>query len=287
MGDYRRAATVLGQTVELLQGDLARARFGRSLYSAVTARVILAVCLAELGEFRQATAIAEEGLQIAQALQQSSSLLIALRGVCTPLLHQGRFHDALPWLERAFALCTPDLVGWHSSTLAARGYAYAMTGRLPEALPQLKQAVELARRVDRRNETRWLAYLSEVYMRADRQADARAIAEQLLALSHERREQGIEAWGLSLLGAIAVHGGLSDAAHAETSYRQALAVAETLGMRPLQAHCHYGLGTLYAQLGQREQARTALSTAIALYRAMAMTFWLPQTEAALAQVEGR
>ena len=55
-------------------------------------------------------------------------------------------------------------------------------------------------------------------------------------------------------------------------------------MRPLQAHCHRGLGTLYAAAGQRAQARTELSTAIALYRAMDMTFWLPQTEAALAQV---
>jgi len=58
-------------------------------------------------------------------------------------------------------------------------------------------------------------------------------------------------------------------------------------MRPLVAHCHRGLGTLYAAAGQREQARTELSTAIALYRDMEMTFWLQPTEAALAQVEGR
>ena len=44
---------------------------------------------------------------------------------------------------------------------------------------------------------------------------------------------------------------------------------------------------LYAATGQQEQARTALSTAIEMYRAMEMQFWLPQTEAALAQVEGR
>ena len=74
---------------------------------------------------------------------------------------------------------------------------------------------------------------------------------------------------------------------AEAHYRQALALAEELGMRPLQAHCHRGLGTLYAKIGQREQARAELSTAIDLYRAMDMTFWLPQAEAALAQVEGR
>ena len=68
-------------------------------------------------------------------------------------------------------------------------------------------------------------------------------------------------------------------------YRQAPALAEALGMRPLQAHCHRGLGTLYAAAGQWEQARTALSTAIEMYTSMAMTFWLPETEAALAQVE--
>jgi len=58
-------------------------------------------------------------------------------------------------------------------------------------------------------------------------------------------------------------------------------------MRPLQAHCHHGLGRLYHQTGRAEPARAALSTAIDLYRAMDMTFWLPQAEAALAQVEGQ
>jgi class 3 adenylate cyclase len=74
-------------------------------------------------------------------------------------------------------------------------------------------------------------------------------------------------------------------AETRSAYREALALAEALGMRPLQAHCHRGLGTLYGITDQREQARTALSTAIALYRAMEMTFWLPETEAALAQVD--
>jgi hypothetical protein len=73
---------------------------------------------------------------------------------------------------------------------------------------------------------------------------------------------------------------------AEAHYQQALALAEQLGRRPLVAHCHRGLGRLYATTGQREQARAELSAAIDLYRAMEMTFWLPQTEAALAQMEG-
>jgi hypothetical protein len=55
-------------------------------------------------------------------------------------------------------------------------------------------------------------------------------------------------------------------------------------MLPLQAHCRLGLGTLYAKLGRQEPARMELSAAIKLYRSMAMTFWLPQAEAALAEV---
>ena len=68
-------------------------------------------------------------------------------------------------------------------------------------------------------------------------------------------------------------------------YQQALALAEELGMRPLQAHCHRGLGMLYTRIGQSAQARAELSSAMEMYRTMDMTFWLPQVEAVLAQVE--
>jgi hypothetical protein len=61
---------------------------------------------------------------------------------------------------------------------------------------------------------------------------------------------------------------------------------EALGMRPLQAHCYLGLGTLYSKGAQREQARAEISAALTLYRDMEMTFWLPQAEAMLAQTEG-
>ena len=74
---------------------------------------------------------------------------------------------------------------------------------------------------------------------------------------------------------------------AEEHYRQALSLAEELSMRPLQAHCHLGLGTLYVKVSRLEQARAGLSAAIDLYRAMDMTFWLPQAEAALLQMVAR
>jgi Flp pilus assembly protein TadD len=132
-----------------------------------------------------------------------------------------------------------------------------------------------------------LSTLSEAHLRAGRLEEASTRAARALALARTNQERGSEAYVLRLLGDIAAHRDPPEVDEADASYRQALALAEALGMRPLQAHCYRGLGTLYARTGQRDQARTALETAIDLYRAMKMTFWLPQTEAALAQVEGR
>src|SRR5262249_45518210 len=98
---------------------------------------------------------------------------------------------------------------------------------------------------------------------------------------------GNEAYALRLLGDIASHRIPPDVDQAAAHYHQALALTEELGMRPLQAHCHCGLGMLYAATNQREQARTALSTAIRMYHAMEIAFWPPQAEAVLTQVEGR
>ena len=124
-------------------------------------------------------------------------------------------------------------------------------------------------------------------MLAGRLEEAQTLAESALTLARAHQERSNEAYALRLLGEVAVPREPPDCALAEAHYQQAHALAEELGMRPLQAHCHRGLGTLYAMTGQREQARTALSTAIEMYRAMAMTFWLPQAEAALAQMDGR
>jgi tetratricopeptide (TPR) repeat protein len=123
---------------------------------------------------------------------------------------------------------------------------------------------------------------SEAYVLAGRVEEARHLALQALDLVRTRKERGHEAWTLRLLGELAAQPKPPDGEQAEASYRQALALAEELGMRPLVARCHPGLGKLYARLDRREQAHTALSAAIRLYHAMDMTFWLPQAEAAMA-----
>jgi tetratricopeptide (TPR) repeat protein len=124
-------------------------------------------------------------------------------------------------------------------------------------------------------------------MLAGQLEEAHVLAEGALALANRHQEQGNRAYALLLLGQIAARWAPPECEHAEAHYQQALTLAKELSMRPLQAHCHRGLGALYAQTGRRAQARTALGSAIALYRTMDMTFWLPQAEATLAQVDRR
>src|SRR5262249_42603817 len=132
-----------------------------------------------------------------------------------------------------------------------------------------------------------LTLLSEVCRLEGCRDEAWQHARQALDLARQLKKRGAEARALHQLGTVYAHADPPDTVQAEPHYQQALALAQELGMRPLQAHSHLSLGTLYTQTGQQEQARAALTAAIDLYRAMDMTFWLPQAEAALAQVEGQ
>jgi tetratricopeptide (TPR) repeat protein len=172
-------------------------------------------------------------------------------------------------------------------TAASLGYAVALQGQLVEGRALLEKAIGIAIRTGARQRPRWVAWLSEVCRLAGRGEEAWQHAHQALALARQQQERGEEVFALHQLGVVHAHVNPPDTEQAEAHYRQALALAKELGMRPLQAHCHRGLGMLYAATGPREQARAELAASIALYRDMDMTFWLPETEAALAQVEGQ
>ena len=86
---------------------------------------------------------------------------------------------------------------------------------------------------------------------------------------------------LRLLGEIAAHGDPQDADAARRHYTSALARSEELGMPPLQAHCHLGLGRLFLRTGKHPQAQEHLSRAVTMYRELDMGSWLARAEAAV------
>jgi len=215
--------------------------------------------------------------------------MVAAWGLGLLALRQGDLSRALPVLARAVGIAQDmDLPAWFQRIAPVLGAAYTLDGRVADAVPLLTQAMEQAMAMEIVDFQAFCRLsLGEAYLLTGHLEEAQALAERALAHAREHQERGNEAYALRLLGEITAHRAPPQVNETAAYYQQALTLAEELGMRPLQAHCHRGLGTLYATTGQREQARIALSTAITLYRAMEMIFWLPQTEAALAQVEGR
>jgi class 3 adenylate cyclase/tetratricopeptide (TPR) repeat protein len=288
-GDYRQAMDANRRAMALLEGERRDERFGQPVLPAVRCRTYLCLCLAEVGAFAEGMAVGEEGVHIAEAVQHPVSLVSAYRSVGLLSLRQGALHQALPLLERAAGICEEADLPFHFSLLApALGAAYVLCGRVDEAVRLLERVVEQTTSSGRLSGQPPLLFnLGEAQLRAGRLEAARTLAVRALEQARTHQERGHEAYALRLLGDIAAHRNPPQVEEAQTSYRQALALAEELGMRPLVAHCRLGLGTLYAHTGQREQAHAELAAAIELYRAMDMTFWLPQAEAALAQVDGR
>jgi hypothetical protein len=122
--------------------------------------------------------------------------------------------------------------------------------------------------------------VGEAYLLEGRVEEAALWARHALEVTRGRAERGHEAWALRLLADAACH---RAPAEAEVLYRDALALAEELGMMPLRGHCHMGRGRLRNRNGDRDGARADLSAAVALFRSMDMALWLPDAEAELAR----
>jgi class 3 adenylate cyclase/tetratricopeptide (TPR) repeat protein len=288
-GDYRRAIACFGQTVASLEGARRREFLGLTMPPAVFSHALLAVCHAALGTFAEGRTFGDEGLRIAEAADHPGSLMFASWGIGLLSLRQGDLPRAFPPLERAMGICQDaDIPYYFPSMAAALGAAYTLSGRIANAVPLLTQAMKQAIAMERVDlEASCGLSLGEAQMLAGRVEEAHALAERALAHARAHQERGFETYALRLLSDIAARRESPESEAAEAYYQQAIALAEDLGMRPLLAHCHRGLGTLYLKIERPEQARAELSAAIELYRAMEMTFWLPQAEAALAQVAGR
>jgi tetratricopeptide (TPR) repeat protein len=245
--------------------------------------------LGQLGAFAEGRRHGEEALRLATLAGRGDTPIVAHTCVGFLYLTKGDLGHAIQVFAQSLALCRASSNwDWLRSTAVGLGSAYVLQGRLEEGRALLEEASSVSIRTGGlQGQSNRVAWLSEVWRLAGRGEEAWQHACQALDLARQQKERLHEARALHQLGVVYAHADPPDTAQAEAHYQQALALSEELGLCPLQAHCHLGLGTLYAATGQREQARAALSAAIDLYSAMDMTFWLPQAEAALAQVQGQ
>jgi tetratricopeptide (TPR) repeat protein len=240
----------------------------------------LAWCLAEVGEFGGGRVFGEEGLRIAETVGQPFDVIAACVGIGGLSVVQGDLPNAIAMCERGLTLCqTWELPLWFVTTSARLGYAYALSGRVADALPLLERAADRSPSMGTVGLSLVNRFLSEALVLADRVDDALPLARDALARARDHKERGYEAWALRLLGEIASHPHSLDTEAGADHYRQATALATALGMRPLVAHCHLGLGKLTRRSGKRQQAQEHLTAATMMFRQMDMPFWLQQAEA--------
>jgi class 3 adenylate cyclase/tetratricopeptide (TPR) repeat protein len=276
LGQHRRAVDMLRKGVAVRHAEAGPPDL-------IAQSGYVAMFLAELGEFAEAERAAEITTGSPLTVPDRPwNLATACWQIAWFRFLKGDLDQATLLAERAVELC--HQWGYRRSlglAMCVLGHILALSGRAMQAVDLLEQGVRQADAFD----LTWLRcpclhFLGEVYLLVGRSEDAQRTADQALELAREREERGFEAWALRLQAEIAATATPTGEV-AETRYREAMALATELEMRPLVAHCHLGLGKLYRRTGDGVKGQEHLTTAATLYREMDMGFWLAQAEAVL------
>ena len=278
LGDYRRAVEYQQRATDLADRTSLRVPVGRQIIPGVFSRIYLAFGLADLGRFPDAHIAAEEASRLADAAHSLYTQAFAAYGVGVVSLRKGDdLAQAIRPLEHGVKVCLEtDNHILFPHVAATLGSLYARCGRDTEGVALLTQALDAAVLKDVMAARSWiLTRLAEAHLDARRLTDAYKIAERAHELARRQRERGFEAWALTILAEVEAQ---QEARTAVGRFTTAADLGTELGMRPLVAHCHLGLGKLCRRTGKPEQAREHLTTATTMYREMDMRFWLEKAE---------
>jgi tetratricopeptide (TPR) repeat protein len=249
LGRYRPAVAFFTDLLRRVEADMVGNSFGSHGLPVVFARSWKTRALSELGRFDEGLACAQEALRIAEVLDHPFSLYVANQGMGYLHLRRGAITEALPFLQRSYALCMEWNLAIGKPTAAALlGHAQVCADRVAEGLPLLAVAVEECRAIGvlfaHALEAAWLA---EAQLRANDLSAAQRTADYAMRIATEQEALGYKAWTLRVQGQIAAasaHGEL-----ARQHLEHALRLARSLEMQPLAAQCERDLASLAETAG--------------------------------------
>jgi class 3 adenylate cyclase/tetratricopeptide (TPR) repeat protein len=280
LGDYTGGIGLAERNLELLTGGAEYDRFGMGPLPSVYSRVILALSHAELGQFAQAAAHADDAMRIAETIDHPHSVILTCQAAGTMQLRRGDAQAAIALLERGLALSeTADIPAPLPQLAAQLSSAYALEGRGAQALEVLERGVRVA--VAANNAFGHMlrsGYRSEVLLALGRSGEALPLAERYLEITRFIKARGLEGWANRLYAAVAASLGAPENEQALAAYERALAIAGERGMRPLAAHCHFGLGLLAGRSGRAEEGARHLREARSAFAELGMTRWAERVE---------
>jgi class 3 adenylate cyclase/tetratricopeptide (TPR) repeat protein len=238
---------------------------------------------AALGDFGPAVAAAGEAQRIASELRHPAAQGLAGLHAGYVLLQQGQIEAAAAAFERGLA--SGRARGGHFRGLAL---AHLLLGQYDDGLKALAQGLEISGdplAPQAKILTRYGVIPAWAYLAAGRLEEAEAAAARGLALATLDNARAYHVpLGRLRAEALALQGKGPQSEEALVDWGRLIELAKELSMRPEVAHCSLGLGKLYGHLGDRRAAGEWLTTAVTMYREMAMGFWLEKAEAALEQV---
>jgi len=281
LGDLPNAIDHLRNTLALIEGRELE-RCGLPYLPSVFARMWLAWCVSEQGNFAEGFANAREAIELAESIDQPWDRLVAYHGMGLVHLGRGDRADAVHFLERAARLCeSVDVVGMHANMTGYLGYVLVLTGRPADGVSLLEQAIAVSGAPQSWAQSRLLGFRAEALMLLGRPDQALDSAKRALQIARTRTEKGYEAWALRTLAEVLA---VTGAAESAERYRDALRLAQELGMRPLVAHCHQGLGELDQHAGKRRNALQHAIAAATTYRELDMPCWRDRADEMVEQL---
>ena len=280
IGQFNQSIASLRRALSVTEEERFRyERFGTAFVLSVICRIWLAQCSAQLGRFNEGKTLAEEAMTIAKEADHASSLAFAHISLGFIHLVQGNVDLAISTLEKCQKICGDNniqvLVPHIGSNLA---YAYALAGRVDDAIPLMEKADEQSKLSGRK--AAWamrLTWLGHASLLGHQIGAAREQGQRAVALASDAGERGYEAWARKLLGDV-VQEELSNPSEALNHYAASMELATEFAMRPLQAHIHLSLGRLHRRQNEIRQATTELRLALRDYRNMDMPNWIGATE---------
>ena len=264
-GDYNRAADLLSTPVPSA-GDLAREGHTPPTAQAVLYGAILVRCLAFLGRFDEAAARGREVLRLAETTDRSLNLVHACSALGSVHLLKGDLEDAVVVLERGLQLCRAESFRIPFPALASTlGTVYVGSGRVVEGLALLQEAAGPNTTLEHHFVPAGLTNLGWGYLLAGRPDEATEVAARALNLARERHDRGVEGYALRLLGEITMASDPVDVTAARGWFQKALEIAQELEMRPLVAHCYFGLGRLHGRVSDSRIAEEHMASARSIF----------------------
>src|SRR5215475_149702 len=275
-GEYQRVVEIGVENLAALPAEWAHEYLGLAVPPSVFGRVWLVMSLAELGRFAEAGKYEAEAIQLAEPTQHTHTIGWAYLAASILHLSKGDWGRARSLIENWIGSRTVAmLLPW---AIASSAWALAQTGDVEGALSRVEEAERL---LDKQSASGIVGHRSWAYVAVSRAClllerfdKARHLGDCSVASS--QRQPGFRAHALHLLGDLAAHRDQFDAESGVAHYQQALALAQSHGMRPLVAHCYLGLSKLYRRAGKPEQAQENLTAATTMYREMDMGFWCEQ-----------